>query len=99
MKLITIHPGSVLMLFTLFFFTGCQPKEKGSNTIKPNIIIFYVDDLGYGDIGVNGAKGVKTPNIDKLAREGINFTDAHSSAAYLYAFPVFTAHWGVCLSK
>ena len=81
MKLITIHPGSVLMLFTLFFFTGCQPKEKGSNTIKPNIIIFYVDDLGYGDIGVNGAKGVKTPNIDKLAREGINFTDAHSSAA------------------
>ncbi|MCG8385818.1 MAG: arylsulfatase [Cytophagales bacterium] len=81
MKRIIIHPGSVLMLFILFFFTGCQPKEKGSNTIKPNIIIFYVDDLGYGDIGVNGAKGVKTPNIDKLAREGINFTDAHSSAA------------------
>jgi arylsulfatase A-like enzyme len=40
-----------------------------------------MDDLGYADIGVNGAKGVKTPNIDKLAKAGLNFTDAHSSSA------------------
>ncbi|WDU58510.1 sulfatase family protein [Pseudemcibacter aquimaris] len=43
--------------------------------------MLYVDDLGYGDIGVNGATKVKTPHIDRLAAEGINFTDAHSSAA------------------
>ncbi|PQV48228.1 arylsulfatase A-like enzyme [Jejuia pallidilutea] len=48
---------------------------------KPNIVIIYVDDLGFGDIGVNGAIGVKTPNIDKLAKNGLNFTDAHSSAS------------------
>src|SRR5690606_19272711 len=48
---------------------------------KPNILIIYVDDLGYGDIGVNGAKGVETPNIDRLARKGWNFTDGHRSAA------------------
>ncbi|NER17860.1 sulfatase family protein [Spongiivirga citrea] len=48
---------------------------------KPNIVLIYVDDLGYGDIGVNGAIGVKTPNIDKLAIKGINFTDAHATAA------------------
>ncbi|GIZ09371.1 sulfatase-like hydrolase/transferase [Flavobacterium sp. UMI-01] len=47
----------------------------------PNIIIIYVDDLGYGDIGVNGAIGVKTPNVDYLANNGLNFTDAHSSAS------------------
>lgn len=48
---------------------------------KPNIIFLYADDLGYGDIGCNGAIGVKTPNIDALARGGINFTDAHSSSS------------------
>ena len=49
--------------------------------VKPNIIIIYVDDLGYGDIGVNGAIGVKTPNVDELAKNGLNFTDAHSAAS------------------
>jgi len=48
---------------------------------KPNIIIIYLDDLGYGDVGCYGAKGVKTPNVDRLAKHGIKFTDAHSSAA------------------
>ncbi len=52
-----------------------------SQNKNPNIIIIYVDDLGYGDIGVNGAIGVKTPNVDKLASKGINFTDAHATAA------------------
>ncbi|REG89192.1 Arylsulfatase A [Winogradskyella sediminis] len=48
---------------------------------KPNIVVIYVDDLGYGDIGVNGAVGVKTPHVDALAKNGLNFTDAHSSSA------------------
>ncbi|MGC4016347.1 MAG: arylsulfatase [Luteolibacter sp.] len=45
---------------------------------KPNVIFIYADDLGFGDIGCNGAKGVATPNVDKLASEGMNFTDGHS---------------------
>ncbi len=48
---------------------------------KPNLIIMYVDDLGYGDVGSYGAVGVETPNIDRLAKNGVRFTDAHSSAA------------------
>ncbi|WP_017444845.1 sulfatase family protein [Gayadomonas joobiniege] len=54
---------------------------KDSASEKPNIVIFYVDDLGYGDLSSYGAVGVKTPNVDKLAANGIKFTDAHSSAA------------------
>ncbi|TYK67467.1 sulfatase family protein [Colwellia echini] len=56
-------------------------NKTKSNVTKPNIVIFYVDDLGYGDVGAYGAKGVETPNIDALAANGIKFTDAHSSAA------------------
>jgi len=48
---------------------------------RPNIILIYADDLGYGDVGCYGATKVQTPNIDRLAREGLRFTDGHSAAA------------------
>ncbi|MBO0991526.1 sulfatase-like hydrolase/transferase [Bacillus sp. SD088] len=47
---------------------------------KPNFIIFYCDDLGYGDLGCYGSEHVKTPNIDKLAEEGIRFTNWYSNS-------------------
>lgn len=47
----------------------------------PNIVLIYVDDLGYGDLGCTGATAVATPNIDRLAEEGCRFTDGHSAAA------------------
>ncbi|WP_430937432.1 sulfatase-like hydrolase/transferase [Saccharicrinis sp. 156] len=46
----------------------------------PNIVLINADDLGYGDLGCYGATKLQTPNIDKLAREGRMFTDAHSVA-------------------
>ncbi|MEC4725059.1 sulfatase-like hydrolase/transferase [Shewanella sp. D64] len=49
-------------------------------TEKPNVVIFYVDDLGYGDLATYGHNIVKTPNIDKLASEGIKFTQYYSPA-------------------
>lgn len=55
--------------------------KKQEEHRKPNIIILYADDLGYGDLGAYGATQVKTPNIDYLADNGIQFTDAHSSSA------------------
>ncbi|MBR8536151.1 arylsulfatase [Carboxylicivirga sediminis] len=48
---------------------------------RPNIVIIYVDDLGYGDLSCYGATEVQTPNVDKLANGGVKFTDGHCSAA------------------
>jgi len=45
------------------------------------VIVIYADDLGYGDVSCYGATKVKTPNIDRLAREGRMFTDVHSASA------------------
>jgi arylsulfatase A len=50
-------------------------------TDKPNILLIYGDDVGYGDVGVNGSQKIPTPNIDKLASQGLNLTDAHCTAA------------------
>ena len=47
----------------------------------PNIVLVYADDLGYGDVGVYGAKRIRTPHIDRLAREGVRFTDFYVAQA------------------
>jgi len=60
---------------------ACRGDGPDDSTTAPNIVIFYVDDLGYGDVGNYGAIGVETPHIDRLAANGVRFTDAHSSAA------------------
>lgn len=52
-----------------------QQKER------PNVIIIYADDLGYGDLECYGAKNVKTPNVNRLAANGIQFTNTHAVAA------------------
>ena len=48
---------------------------------RPNIVLIYADDLGYGDVGAYGATGISTPNIDRLAEEGVRFTDAYATGA------------------
>ena len=52
--------------------------EKSAVGAKPNVILFFIDDMGYSDIGVFGAKNSRTPNIDMLAKEGIKFTNFYS---------------------
>jgi arylsulfatase A-like enzyme len=47
----------------------------------PNIVLIYTDDLGYGDLSCYGATSLRTPQIDRLAREGLRFTDGHAAAA------------------
>jgi arylsulfatase A-like enzyme len=47
----------------------------------PNIVLIYADDLGYGDLGCYGSKAIETPNVDRLAKEGLRFTDAHATSA------------------
>ena len=52
-----------------------------ARTARPNIVILLADDLGYGDVGFTGCPDIRTPNIDRLASEGVHFTHAYSNGA------------------
>jgi arylsulfatase A-like enzyme len=69
----------VSLILIFFFFINC--KTKVQETTKPNIIIILTDDQGYGDVGFNGNKQLKTPNLDQLAANGIVFTNGYASYA------------------
>ena len=60
-----------------FCLFSCAPREFE----RPNIIFIMADDLGYGDIGCFGNQDILTPSLDKLAAEGLKFTDFHSNGA------------------
>ena len=64
-------------IFVLFFLLSILI----SNARNPNIIFVLADDLGYNELGCYGQKWIKTPNIDKLAKEGIKFTQHYSGQA------------------
>jgi arylsulfatase A-like enzyme len=67
-------------LFALVFIGHVSSFVCFAQT-KPNIVIIYTDDLGFGDISANGAKKIKTPNIDRIAKEGLRFKNAYATAA------------------
>lgn len=77
-----------LTILTLLF-VSCDKKElqevvksdSNSKTEKPNIILVYMDDLGYGDISAYGATELNTPNMDKLANGGVKFTNGFATSA------------------
>ncbi len=48
---------------------------------QPNVILIFIDDMGYGDVGFNGATGPRTPNLDRMAAEGMKFTDFYVGCA------------------
>lgn len=56
--------------------------KKSSTSTKPNILVVLLDDLGSGDVGFNGCKDIPTPNIDRVAEQGVRCTDAYISAPY-----------------
>ena len=57
------------------------PMSSMAQNNQPNVLLIYVDDLGYGDLSCYGATKLHTPNLDKLADGGLRFTNAHSSSA------------------
>lgn len=70
-------------LLPLFFITLCFScnKEQENTPQKPNVIIIFTDDQGYQDVGVFGAQGFETPNLDQMAAEGVRFTDFYAAQA------------------
>lgn len=68
----------ILFLSMIFLMTTMMVNAQKS--AKTNIIFIFADDLGYGDIGIYGQKKVPTPNIDKMARKGMMFTDFYSGS-------------------
>ena len=56
-----------------------SPASAGA-VAPPNVVLIYTDDLGYGDLGVQGATGYTTPNLDRMAAEGMRFTDFYTAA-------------------
>ncbi len=76
-----------LLIIFLFISISCKNKngEVETNDMvtskKPNIVIIYLDDLGYGDLSAYGATELITPNIDALSNGGLRFTNAYASSA------------------
>ncbi|WP_037244976.1 sulfatase family protein [Rhodopirellula baltica] len=74
---------SLFLPLLLFFACVASPLSETSaaDNDRPNVIVVMADDLGYGDIGCYGAKGLETPNIDRMASEGCRFTSGYCSAS------------------
>ncbi len=73
----------ILFLTALFVFTSCNTKVKSESkevTKNPNIVILYADDLGFGDLSCYGATELSTPNIDRIAKNGIRFTKGYAAS-------------------
>ena len=66
----------------------CQAAAKENKNDRPNIVIIYCDDMGYGDIGVTGHPDIKTPNLDRMALDGMRFTNYYSASPASCRFPV-----------
>jgi arylsulfatase A-like enzyme len=76
MKQLTLING------TLGLFAAAFPQILHSQSHeKPNIVLIYADDLGYGDVSCYGATRISTPNIDRLASQGLLFTNAHCTSS------------------
>jgi len=67
--------------FTLTILALLFTSLLGGETKKPNVVIIFIDDMGYGDVGFNGATGPKTPNLDRMAKEGMIFSDFYVGCA------------------
>lgn len=66
-----------ILVVSIFMISGCQNAKRDIQASKPNVIIILADDLGYADVGFNGSTEIPTPNIDRIAKEGVVFTNGY----------------------
>jgi arylsulfatase A-like enzyme len=69
------------LLAVLACCVGVVVSARAADGRPPNVVLIFVDDMGYGDVGCFGSKGPATPNIDRLAREGVRLTDFYVAQA------------------
>lgn len=81
LKIKTYTHSTKLFLAILISFVNSQIAVGQKKTGNPNVIFIYADDLGYGDLSAYGAAKISTPNIDRIAKEGLKFTNAHATSA------------------
>ncbi len=81
-KIVHLRAGRVFFLLALAALTATgaatSPVQRPPAPRLPNILLIVADDLGYGDLGCYGQTRIKTPNLDKLAGEGVRFTDFYA---------------------
>ena len=70
----------MLVILASIMLLSCNEGDKTDKT-NPNVLIIYADDLGYSDVGAYGATEIKTPNIDRLAKGGVQFINGYASSA------------------
>ncbi len=70
---------SIAFFIGITFFAAAQKIRTNKKTAKPNIIFFLIDDMGWSDVGFNGSTFYETPNIDKLAKEGMKLNNAYAA--------------------
>lgn len=58
----------------------CALSSQAADSTRPNIVIIFADDLGWGDLGCYGHPNIRTPNLDRMAAEGMRFTEFYSAA-------------------
>jgi len=70
----------VLVFLAAFITFQAFPQSAPAQRGRPNIVFIYADDMGYGDLGCYGSKAIRTPNIDRMAAEGLRLTSFYSAA-------------------
>lgn len=80
------------IIVCLLLLVSCRLQAQSPKAIRPNIIFILADDLGFGDVGINGQNLIKTPTLDRMAAEGIQFRQSMQHFG-LCALPV-VAHDG-----
>ena len=74
------------LFFKLILVLGCVANAYGADATSPNVVLIFVDDLGYCDTELYGCDTVPTPNIKRIADEGVLFTDGYVFESRLFAF-------------
>lgn len=75
------HTVTIASLVAALLTAACASAPPASRSGRPNVVIVYADDLGYGDVSSYGATRVRTPHIDRIAAQGLRFTRAHTTSA------------------